>query len=398
MEPGKRDDQEISETIPTDDSPTGWFNIGCALATKGNPLEAERALKIAINAQEDYPIAWAILSAVLLSIGRETDAEKAGKHALDQCRELKMTWPKLRSVMVTHAIQKGKDWKSPRRIVFEVSENTEWGTILIKLSESSNESVDAIKSLLEGKVDSEDLISVDSVETNENQRDASDVHEDNESTLSETPVDIKSAEPWFNAARVHMNARKYDEAMIALKRGLTIDPKNGDALLKVGTLLMKRESYDKAEESLRLAVKYIPESSDAWLQLGICLQSLEMWADSVDALKKAGEKNPRNVEIWVKLGEADYFRSLYQEAARSFLRALRINPNHIYALFYLGRCIEYQGNKEHALRIYNKLLNLKDLKNPEILEELAKSFHRLGLINSAERAKRLASYHRRPKL
>ncbi|MBY8996355.1 MAG: tetratricopeptide repeat protein, partial [Candidatus Thorarchaeota archaeon] len=122
----------------------------------------------------------------------------------------------------------------------------------------------------------------------------------------------------------------------------------------------------------------------------------ERWADSVDALKMASDKNPQNVEIWVKLGEADYFRSLYQDAAKSFLRALRINPNHTYALFYLGRCMEYRGNENHALRVYRKLLDLNPT-NPEILEELSKSFHRLGSTDAAERAKRFASLHRKSK-
>jgi tetratricopeptide (TPR) repeat protein len=110
----------------------------------------------------------------------------------------------------------------------------------------------------------------------------------------------------------------------------------------------------------------------------------------------ASEKNPQNIEIWVKLGEADYFRSLYQEAARSFLRALRINPNHEYALFYLGRCMEYRRNENHALRVYRKLMDLNPA-NPEILEELSKAFHRLGQTDASQRARSLASYHRRAK-
>ena len=395
MEPENHNGHEESEVLPTDDSPTDWFNMGCSLATTGKPVEAERALKIAINAQEEYPIAWAILSAVLLSQGRETDAEKAGKMALDQCKDLKMTWSKLRSIMFIHAIQRGEDWKSPRRVRFEISDTTEWGITLSKLSESSNETLDKIEAIQEETFDPDIIVEHEEEITDEEV--ALTVMEDIPTSHKVSIDGSRSAEVWFSLARDHMNAKEYDKAEEAYMSGLTLNPENGDALLRVGSLLMRRNAYDKAEDSLVLAVKYIPQDPDAWLQLGICLQESERWVESVDALKMAKDLNPQNPEVWVKLGEADYFRSLYQEAARSFLRALRINPDHIYALFYLGRCMEYRGNENHALRIYNKLLNINP-KNPEILEELAKSFHRLGSTNDAQRAKSLASYHRRSKL
>jgi Flp pilus assembly protein TadD len=56
--------------------------------------------------------------------------------------------------------------------------------------------------------------------------------------------------------------------------------------------------------------------------------------------------------------------------------------------------MEYRGNENHALRVYRKLLNLNP-EDPEILEEMAKSFHRLGSAAEAQRAKSMASHHRR---
>jgi tetratricopeptide (TPR) repeat protein len=290
--------------------------------------------------------------------------------------------------MFAHGIQRGKDWRSPRRIRFESSDTTEWGSILTKLGKHTSESLEELEVLeveadkLEGEVLIEPL---EDIETKD----------DRELELKvDEPTDEKSADVWFGSARVHTSAGRYDEAEMAYRRGLAKYPSNGEAHLRLGTLLMRRDAFDIAEESLVEAVKYLPDSAEAWLQLGICLQSLEKWDESVDALKMATDLDPQNVEIWVKLGEADYYRSLYEEAARSFLRALRREPNNTYALFYLGRCMEYRGNNNHALRVYRKLLNINPV-NPEILEELAKSFHRLSSMSDAQRAKSFASDHRR---
>lgn len=336
--------------------------------------------------KEYFPIGWAILSTVLLSQGRETDAEKAGKRALDQCADLKMTWPKLRSIMFSHGIEKGKDWKSPRRVRFEISETSQWGIILSKLSESGDESLEGIVSIVEEEgttaieskievveeigstVEEEDTTITESkIETIK----AKDSHLD---AIVEKRRDIqltdgKSAEFWFSKARVHLTAHDFEKAEEALMRGLAIDPENGEALLRVGIILMKRGAHEEAEDALRLANKHLPENPETWLKLGICLQAREKWKESAEFLKVATEKDPKNVEAWVKLGEADYYRSMYQSAARSFLRALRLLPNHVYALFYLGRCMEYRGNETHALRVYRKLLNLEP-NNPEILRDI----------------------------
>lgn len=395
MEPDSHEEIRVAQEVPEEDTAAGWFLLGCSFATKSKLLEAERALKIAVDMQEDYSFAWSILSAVLLAQGRETDAEKAGKMALEQCPDLKMTWPKLRSIITSQAIQKGKDWKSPRKVRIDATDTTDWGLIIKKLAVTIEESLDKIESHDEEEESSESLdtaVAMGMANNSKSESIESETHIDK--TDDKTPQ--RSPEFWFSTARGHLNKREFDKAEKAFERGLVLDPENGDALLRVGTLLMKREVNDRAEEALRKAVKYSPESSEAWLQLGICLQAQDKWQESSEILKIASEKNPRNVEIWVKLGEADYYRSMYQDAARSFLRALRILPNHKFALFYLGRCMEYRGNGTHALRIYRKLMDLEP-DDPEILEELSKSFHRLGEIQTANRAKTLAAYHRKSK-
>lgn len=383
---------------PVDDTPSGWFDMGCNLATKGRHPEAERALKVAIDIRESFAIAWGILSAVLLAQGRETDAEVAGKKAIEQCTELDMTWPKLRTIMLSHGIKRGVDWKSLRRVIVETSDTTEWGIVLSKLSASSEEEIvvasepedHPVIELQPLPVDGEisQLVTIEEVDRNDIEP------EEPETDFEEEPLDEKSEMPWFSIADVSLRVKDYEQAENAFIKGLAIDSDNGEAWLQVGKLLMRRHVYDEAEDALRKAIEHIPESSQAWLQLGICLQTDNRWEEAGKFLETAVEKNPRNAEAWMKLGENDFQRELYQDAARSFLRVLRMEPNHTDALFYLGRCMEYRGNHTHALRVYTKLLNL-DPTDSLILEELSKSFHRLERPESARRAKKEAARMRR---
>jgi cytochrome c-type biogenesis protein CcmH/NrfG len=440
---------ETQELTPSENTIEGWFQLACQLASKSRLIEAERAMEITLEMNSNLPKAWAILSAIYLSLGRETDAEKAGKMAIAQCAELKMTWPKLRNVILSHGIKKGTDWRSPRRVLLDEEATSLWedalvilGNTMVQESEKpshleeteplekkeSIEPVREVKQVIEEthkererlpsissrKIEGltifeststqpemdEKVLKIEEVQS-ESKRlalptfsskkyNAQTTSEENKS--KEIPVVTKtpeSATSWFRVAEFHLKKANWEEAEKAYRRGLALEPENSEAWTQIGSLLMKKGNYKEAEDALRVATKHSYKNANAWYLLGICLQEQNNWNEALIVLKTACNVDQNRADIWLRLGMSEFHIGQYQDAARSFLRTLRISPENRDGMFYLAMCMERRGNRQHALSLYIKLLNIGDLP-ADMLERIAGSFERLNRPGEAREARRRA--------
>jgi tetratricopeptide (TPR) repeat protein len=449
------------ELTPSENSKEGWFNLGCQLASKSQLIEAERAIKIALDINEVFPKAWAILSAIYLALGRETDAEKAGKMAISQCVELKMTWPKLRNVILSHGIKEGFNWKSPKRVLFDDEAISLWGDALVILGKTpiqetakqdrleEKESIEKNKDIEHDKtierviekthrerealpsISSRKVEGLTSIVSEKPQPELEEKSQRTEAAQSkpkrqalptfssksvvdvtksydEQPIVVETktketsavaetsntASSWFRTAELHLKKGNWEESEKAFKKGLALEPENSEAWTHVGDLLMKRGDYKDAEDALRVATKNSYKNVNAWYLLGVCLQQQNKWDEALIVLKTASNLDQNRDDIWLKQGESEFHTGQYQDAARSFLRTLRISPENRDAMFYLAMCMERRGNRQHALSLYIKLLNIGDL-SADMLERIAGSFERLNRPMEAREARRRAALARK---
>jgi len=430
----------VSQNEPDDLTPAivaaeGWFKIACDRAVQGKQNEAEVAVRKSLTIRDDYPIAWVILSAILLAQGRETDAEQAGKKAISQCTGLKMTWPKMRSIIFSHGVIRGSSWKDPRRVVIESNTNTDWGNLLSTLGKASEQDLDDISSSQETLDDKEESQSLSKsskeytptreleltekkqYESPKKQFKRPEDREDEqelklESMREYTPLrktdipekmydiiekkeveivqpEVENTEILFAAAEELLKSGNLKKAEEAFVKGLTLDPSKGEAWLTLGSIRMGSHKYDEAIAALKNATDIIPTSSAAWYQLGYCYQKLNKWNEAIQPVKNAIKIDQNNADYWMALGLSEFQIGQIESAARSLLRVLRIFPNHKDALFYLAMCMERQGNRQHALSLYMKLLNLGGLTHTMLLR-MASAFDRLNRPREAREARRKA--------
>jgi tetratricopeptide (TPR) repeat protein len=432
---------ECSELQVESNTPSEWFKIACYLASRGKQIEAEVAIKKALNIQEEFPIAWAIYSAILLSQGKETDAEQAGKKAILQCQSLIMTWPKMRGIIFSRGIIRGSSWKDPRRVVIEDSNASEWGKLLGTLGKASNQDIEEIssdqttfenKEELQSRSDSlkeftpkreidvtekkgyestrktyrsykerEDEVqseaksmktypSVRKIDrTKKRYESAEERFEQPQKHVDRKPVNDEQASVLFTAAEVHLKQGDVDAAEEAFLKALKLDPSRGEAWFMVSSILAGKQKYSEAIQALEYATQKMPKNASAWYQLGYCYQKLNKWADSIPPLRQATVLDKVKPEFWMALGLSEFYVGQYQYAAKSLLRVLRMNPNHKNALFYLAKCMEKQGNRKHSLSLYLKLMNIGGLK-PQMLEQMAGALERLNRPSEARECRRQA--------
>jgi len=446
---------ESQELTPSEDSFNGWFEMACQLASKGQPNEAERAMIVALGISDNQPKAWAILAAIYLALGREIDAEGAGKRAISQCTELKTTWPKLRSIILSDGIKKGDNWRNPRKVLLNEEATSTWGDTLVVLGKSNADEVEAqieqeeveplekheeiaseiaieetpndtqyekaaIPSISSKKVEGLTKFEIELLRPEievEDQKIEETKTESKKQALpsfsSKKVIDVtkkydeqpapeatkpEEAPPtaqgssltWFNAAEFQLRKGNWEEAEKAYVRGLALDPENSEAWTRLGSLLMKKGNLKEAEDALRVATKHAYKNTTAWYLLGVCLQELNKWDEALLVLKTASSLDQNREDIWFKLGLSEFHIGQYQIAARSFLRTLR----HKEAMFYLAMCMERRGNRQHALSLFIKLLNMEDLPS-EMLERMAGAFERLNRPAEAREARRRAAVARK---
>jgi len=428
-------DSEPDNISPKSDTPEEWFKIACYLASRGKPIEAELSIKNALNIRDVYPIAWVILSAILLAQGRETDAELAGKKAIVQCKELKITWPKMRSIIFANGIIRGSSWKDPRRVVIEATATTEWGNLLSTLGTASEQKLDEISSsqeTLDDKEESQALTksSKEYTPTRElmltekkKYESAGKRFQKPEEREDEQEYELKSMREYSPTKKSDIPEKMYDitekkeievippldvnpemcfaaadellkrgdikKAEEALVKGLRMDPSKGDAWLSLSILRIGGHKFDEAIAALKKATDILPSSSAAWYQLGYCYQQLNRWDETITPLKNAIKIDQNKPDYWMALGLSEFHIGQIEASARSLLRVLRLNPNHKDALFYLAMCMERQGNRNHALSLYLKLLNLENLSHTMLLQ-MASAFDRLNRPREAREARRKA--------
>lgn len=135
----------------------------------------------------------------------------------------------------------------------------------------------------------------------------------------------KQPEPRPQTALPAGPAIKTESEMNLLKSILKEDPKNHQALIKLGNLSMDSNRYQEA----------------------------------IDAYGKALEIDPSDVNVRVDLGTCYRRSGRSDRAVEEFKKAIDIDPNHKYAHMNLGIVLAYDFNKkEEAIKELKKYMEL----------------------------------------
>jgi tetratricopeptide (TPR) repeat protein len=138
-----------------------------------------------------------------------------------------------------------------------------------------------------------------------------------------------TADDWYDSA-LDLEAVATDEAIVAYRRALALDPTHSDAHLNLGRLLHEAGHVTEAEAHYREAVDADPQSARAFYNLGVALED----------------------------------RGLRPGAVEAYEAALRLDSSLAVAHFNLSRLFEGEGRKADALSHlaeYKRLIRGRDL-------------------------------------
>ncbi len=166
---------------------------------------------------------------------------------------------------------------------------------------------------------------------------------------------------------------KYDEAIAAFQKALTLQPDNESALAGLAVIYENRKQYAKCDSIYEIGIKRLPES--AMLLNNYSYSLAERGKDLNKALKlaqRANQLEPNNAAYLDTYGWVLYKLGKYQQAADYIKKSIELRANSAVVIEHLGDVYKAMGQKEKALDYYRKAFDLKpDDKNlKKKIEEL----------------------------
>lgn len=141
---------------------------------------------------------------------------------------------------------------------------------------------------------------------------------------------------WSDCGGLLMVMGHLDEAQQACNRALRLDPMNAGALVNAGCIQMQRGRLDEAEGSFRQVLVKDPRRLDARLALAECLVKKVDLVQARAELNKAIEHDPGNPSAHQALGQIFHRLGMWPEYEDEIERFRRIDPTSAYVEYERG--------------------------------------------------------------
>ena len=106
---------------------------------------------------------------------------------------------------------------------------------------------------------------------------------------------------------------------------LTQNPRQAEAIFRLGTIALQVKQYDKAEDFIRKAIKNGPAFAAMYINLGAALRNLKKYDDAIKAYKKALRFGTHDVDAHYNAGRALQDAERYEEAQERYQKALSLS-------------------------------------------------------------------------
>ena len=188
---------------------------------------------------------------------------------------------------------------------------------------------------------------------------------------TEKPTD-KNLVDWMNYGNQQWRYRRYDEAINAFNKAISIDPNFDRAYYAIGLVNYRIENYHKAVAALQQAVQINSSPYFYWRYLGSACEKLKQWSEAIAAYDKAIENNQSetNKDFVLYLERGNILREkstlsdivhkgkLYQKAIASYNEAVEINPFHPGVYYNRGLLYKEVKEYEQAIADFSKTIEI----------------------------------------
>ncbi len=173
-------------------------------------------------------------------------------------------------------------------------------------------------------------------------------------------------------AQSYMNANRSDDAMAALRRALSLNPKRSDAAAVLGAMLAERGSTTEAVPYLESAASNGDRNPMTFAVLSVCYAQQQRIEQSVAAAAKAAANAGSDEQVYLTVGQAMVAISRLAEADAYLTQATRTAPNDPEAVTRLGLVKAARGQLSVAVELFQRALRISP-GYPPAVQALAKA-------------------------
>jgi tetratricopeptide (TPR) repeat protein len=157
-------------------------------------------------------------------------------------------------------------------------------------------------------------------------------------------------------------------ALADAERAVEIDPRFGAAWFNLGFVHERQGERDKAISDYSRAVEVEPTHAKAWCNLAVLKGAAGDYDGEIEASTRALESEPRQIESLVNRAVARSVKKDMTGARTDLDKALGIDPAFPKAWYARGRLLDELGDRDGAIRDYERFLALAPREEPLIPE------------------------------
>ena len=161
---------------------------------------------------------------------------------------------------------------------------------------------------------------------------------------------------WGTVARVLSDLKRFEEAIKAYDRGLSLHTKWGGGWIGKGNCFSKLMRYEEAIQSFDRAIAIKQNIASAWSGKGIALYKLERNEKAIESFERAIVIDPTSVVAWTHKGLALEDLKRHEEAIRDYDQVLAIDPSEDSVWLYKGIALHNLSRYAEALQAYDQAL------------------------------------------
>lgn len=152
--------------------------------------------------------------------------------------------------------------------------------------------------------------------------------------------------------------RRYDEALQAYDRALSLQPKNAYAWARKGRTLRLAEQYAQALECYEQSIGLYPGYASSWRGKGIVLEKIGRIEEALACYQQATTLSPDDPWSWYDHANALIALGRQDEAFTSLQKALQLDDRHANSWAKMGQLLRQTGKFRESVEAYQKALHI----------------------------------------
>src|SRR6266516_5468905 len=336
-------DQWLAYTEPTG---SDYGDYGLALYKVGREVDAEQALRKAMDLKNTTAETYYYLALCLQKKGLYSKAEQLLREAIEVAVDPGPIYQKLGEVLEAQQLLNDA-LNYYQQAVVSLLSNERWDEAMVTI----NHILTFMPTTTEGLIEKGEILRLLGR------------HEEALATLDQAvalnPNDVNVLGEKGQALRA---LSRDAEAAEILQRAVQLDPTQDWLYVELGASLYNLNRYDEALAALDRALELNPNDTFTLGIKGQALRALSRDAEAAEILQRTVQLDPTQDRLYAELGASLYNLNRYDEALAALDRALELNPNSAFTLGVKGQVLLSQNHLNEAI---NTLQRAKEL-NPNL--------------------------------